>query len=287
MPRSMTAFARTTQDFAWGNVSCELRSVNHRFLEINFKMPETLRGMEFSLREALRKELVRGKVDCTLQVAYKESFAPIEINIELAEKYIRAAENLASIMTNPAPLSALEIMRWPEILKEPSSKEASLEASIKEIFSATCHKLVSCRQREGDELSNFIAQKLIGIEEQLVLVRRAIPEILARQRKRLNDRLLAYKNELDNTRVEQEMVLIISRADVQEELDRLETHVIETRRVLATETPIGRRLDFLMQELNREANTLGSKSLSDITTQASVELKVLIEQIREQIQNIE
>ena len=287
MPRSMTAFARTTQDFDWGDVSCELRSVNHRFLEINFRMPETLRVMEFALREELRKKLTRGKVDCTLQVAYKERFCPIELNVELAEKYIRTAENLASKMTAPAPISALEIMRWPGIIKESKFNDSALETSIKEIFQVTCTKLVTCRQREGDELSNLISQKLIGISGQVALVRKAIPEIMTRQRKRLNDRLLEYTNGLDNSRVEQEMVLIISRSDVEEELDRLETHVTETRRVLATNIPMGRRLDFLMQELNREANTLGSKSLSDITTQASIELKVLIEQIREQIQNIE
>ena len=287
MPRSMTAFARTTQDFEWGNVSCELRSVNHRFLEINFKMPETLRGIEFSLREALRKKLVRGKIDCIFQVTHKERLSPIDINSELAENYIRAAENLASKITTPAPLSALEIMRWPGILKEPASTDLTLETSITDIFNVTCTKLVACRQREGDELSNTIAKKLLDLQKQVTLVRKAIPNILTRQRKRLNDRLLEYKNELDNNRVEQEMVLIISRADVEEELDRLETHVTEAKRVLSTDIPMGRRLDFLMQELNREANTLGSKSISEITTQASIELKVLIEQIREQIQNIE
>lgn len=287
MPRSMTAFARTTQDFEWGNVSCELRSVNHRFLEINFKMPETLRGIEFSLREALRKKLVRGKIDCIFQVTHKEHLSPIDINIELAENYIRAAENLASKITTPAPLSALEIMKWPGILKEPASTDMTLETSITDIFNVTCTKLVTCRQREGDELSNTLAKKLLDLQKQVTLVRKAIPDILTRQRKRLNDRLLEYKNELDNNRVEQEMVLIISRADVEEELDRLKTHVTEAKRVLSTDIPMGRRLDFLMQELNREANTLGSKSISEITTQASIELKVLIEQIREQIQNIE
>ena len=287
MPRSMTAFARTTQDFEWGHVSCELRSVNHRFLEINFKMPETLRGIEFSLREALRKKLVRGKIDCIFQVTHKERLSPIDINIDLAENYIRAAENLASKITTPAPLSALEIMKWPGILKEPASTDMTLETSITDIFNVTCTKLVTCRQREGDELSNTIAKKLFDIQKQVALVRKAIPNILTRQRKRLNDRLLEYKNELDNNRVEQEMVLIISRADVEEELDRLKTHVTEAKRVLSTDIPMGRRLDFLMQELNREANTLGSKSISEITTQASIELKVLIEQIREQIQNIE
>jgi len=287
MPRSMTAFARNTIDFPWGSVTCELRSVNHRFLETSFRLPETLREIEMPLREIARKKLTRGKIDCSMQMAFNNSDATINADLDLAKRYIDIAEQIVDQINQPAPISPLDIMRWPGILKDQDIEPESLHKAAIEAFSTTVDQLLDGRQREGDKLADIIEQRLVGIESQLKIVRENLPDILAHQRNRLNEKLADMKSQLDQDRLEQEMVIISNRADVDEELDRLDTHLAEIRRVLTNNEPIGRRLDFLMQELNREANTLGSKSIAGVTTQASVELKVLIEQMREQIQNIE
>jgi len=287
MPRSMTAFARNTIDFPWGSVTCELRSVNHRFLETSFRLPETVREIEMPLREIARKKLTRGKVDCSVQMAFNNSDATINADLDLAKHYIDIAEQIAEQLKQPASISPLDIMRWPGILKDQDIEPKSLHKAAIETFSTTVDQLLQGRQREGNKLADIIEQRLVGIESQLKIVRENLPDILAHQRNRLNEKLLDMKAQLDQDRLEQEMVIISNRADVDEELDRLDTHLAEIRRVLTSHEPIGRRLDFLMQELNREANTLGSKSIAGVTTQASVELKVLIEQMREQIQNIE
>ncbi|HAZ94248.1 MAG TPA: YicC family protein, partial [Porticoccaceae bacterium] len=186
-----------------------------------------------------------------------------------------------------APISPLEIMRWPGILKDQDVESDSLHKGAIQTFKETVDQLLEGRQREGDKLGEMIEQRLVGIETQVAVVRENLPSILEHQRVRLNEKLESLRAQVDEDRLEQEMVIISNRADVDEELDRLEAHISEIRRVLSSEESIGRRLDFLMQELNREANTLGSKSIAGVTTQASVELKVLIEQMREQIQNIE
>ncbi|KRO97264.1 MAG: YicC family protein [Proteobacteria bacterium] len=287
MPRSMTAFARNTIDFPWGSVTCELRSVNHRFLETSFRLPETLREIEMPLREIARKKLTRGKVDCSVQMAFNNSDAAINADLNLAKRYIDIAEQIADQIDQPAPISPLDIMRWPGILKDQDIEPESLHKAAIETFSATVDQLLQGRQREGNKLADIIEQRLVGIESQVKIVRDNLPDILAHQRKRLEEKMVDMKTQLDEGRLEQEMVIIANRSDVDEELDRLEVHIAEIRRVLQSSDSIGRRLDFLMQELNREANTLGSKSIAGVTTQASVELKVLIEQMREQIQNIE
>ncbi|MDB4308968.1 YicC family protein [Porticoccaceae bacterium] len=287
MPRSMTAFARHTVDFTWGSVSCELRSVNHRFLETGFRLPETLRDVEMQLREIARKKLTRGKVDISLQVAFNNSDGTVSADMELAKRYIDIAEQMAGELKNPAPISPLEIMRWPGILKDQDVESDSLHKGAIQTFKETVDQLLEGRQREGDKLGDMIEHRLVGIETQVAVVRENLPSILEHQRLRLNEKLESLRAQVDEDRLEQEMVIISNRADVDEELDRLEAHISEIRRVLSIEESIGRRLDFLMQELNREANTLGSKSIAGVTTQASVELKVLIEQMREQIQNIE
>lgn len=287
MARSMTAFARNTIDFSWGSITCELRSVNHRFLETGFRVPDTLRQIEMPLREIARKKLTRGKVDCSLQLAFNNSDASIEADLHLAKRYIAIAEELAAALKNPAPISPLDILRWPGILKEQNIDTDALLQAATETFDATVDQLLEGRQREGDKLADMIEQRLTGIEAQVVIVRDNLPTILQDQRLRLQQKLSDLKEQLDGDRLEQEMIIIANRSDVDEELDRLQAHISEIRRVLKSNDPIGRRLDFLMQELNREANTLGSKSIAGVTTQASVELKVLIEQMREQIQNIE
>ena len=287
MPRSMTAFARNTTDFPWGSVTCELRSVNHRFLETGFRLPETLRQVEMSLREIARKKLSRGKVDCSIQLAFNSTDATVSADLTLAKQYIELAQQLAVQIDNPAAISPLDIMRWPGVLKEQDVESEYLQTAAIETFKLTVSQLLEGRQREGDKLADMIEQRLVGIQEQTTIVRENLPDILAHQRTRLEEKMADMKSQLDENRLEQEMVIIANRTDVDEELDRLDVHIAEIRRVLQSSDSIGRRLDFLMQELNREANTLGSKSIAGITTQASVELKVLIEQMREQIQNIE
>ena len=287
MPRSMTAFARNTVDFSWGSITCELRSVNHRFLEAGFRMPETLRQVEMSLREIARKKLTRGKVDISLQVALNNDDATVHIDMALAGRTIEIAQTLASELLNPAPISPLDIMRWPGVLTEQSVETENLHGAAIKTFTEAVDQLLEGRQREGDKLAEMIEERLCGIETQVAIVRENLPSILDHQRVRLNEKLENLRAQVDSDRLEQEMVIIANRADVDEELDRLAAHISEIRRVLKSQESIGRRLDFLMQELNREANTLGSKSIAGVTTQASVELKVLIEQMREQIQNLE
>ena len=287
MPRSMTAFARNTTDFPWGSVTCELRSVNHRFLETGFRLPETLRQVEMSLREIARKKLSRGKVDCSIQLAFNSTDATVSADLTLAKQYIELAQQLAVQIDNPAAISPLDIMRWPGVLKEQDVESEHLQTAAIETFKLTVSQLLEGRQREGDKLADMIEQRLVGIQEQTTIVRENLPDILAHQRMRLEEKMADMKSQLDESRLEQEMVIIANRTDVDEELDRLDVHIAEIRHVLQSSDSIGRRLDFLMQELNREANTLGSKSIAGVTTQASVELKVLIEQMREQIQNLE
>lgn len=287
MPRSMTAFARITHDHPWGAIACELRSVNHRYFEISFRLPETLRHTEMPLRELARAQLQRGKVDCQIQLDHSGNQGPLDANLNLAKQYITVAESLAATMQNPAPLSAHEVMRWPGVLKELEVDQEQMQSAVTKVFQATVAQLLDGRSREGSKLVAMVVSRLDAMHRQLALVRVELPQILAHQQQRLNDRLAQLTSGLDPERVEQEIAVIANRADVDEELDRLEAHIDEIRRVLKNDEPIGRRLDFLMQELNREANTLGAKSLSATTTGVSVELKVLIEQMREQIQNIE
>ena len=287
MPRSMTAYARITQEHSWGSISCELKSVNHRFLEIGFRIPESLRDAETKLREMARKKLGRGKIDCSVQIAFNQSDNSSELDLEATRAQIKIVESIAAEITQPGAISAVDIMKLPGVIKDSSIDLKQLSTAGIKAFDLALDQMLEGRAREGEKLADMIEQRLSGIEAQITLVRKNLPEILEQQRNRLHEKLAELKDQMDEQRLEQEMVIIANRADVDEEIDRLEAHVIEIRRVLNDKASIGRRLDFLMQELNREANTLGSKSISNITTQASVELKVLIEQMREQIQNIE
>ena len=287
MPRSMTAFARTVSEFDWGSICCELRSVNHRFLEVSFRMPETLRELEVQLRDKTRKKLSRGKIDCAVKITFSNNTNTATVDSALAQQYIDVAEDIATRIKNPAPISPLDIMNWPGVLKDQEVETEVLHKATLDSFDLALEQMFEGRHREGEKLAQMVEQRLKGIEVELTGVREHLPSILDQQRQRLSEKLAELQNQLDEERLEQEMVIIANRTDVDEELDRLDAHISEIRRVLKSQDSIGRRLDFLMQELNREANTLGSKSIANSTTQASVELKVLIEQMREQIQNIE
>ena len=287
MPRSMTAYARITEENSWGSITCELRSVNHRFLEVGFRMPDVLRESETALRDMTRKKLTRGKIDCSVQIAFNHSDAGSTLDLEVAQSHIEIAQAIANKLSDAAPISAIDIMQLPGVIKDASIEASQVNKAGKKAFDLALDQMLEGREREGAKLAEMVEQRLAGIESQIAIVRENLPEILQQQRTRLHEKLNELKEQMDEQRLEQEMVIIANRADVDEELDRLEAHISEIRLALKSNESIGRRLDFLMQELNREANTLGSKSISSTTTQVSVELKVLIEQMREQIQNIE
>jgi len=288
MIRSMTAFARQEAQGEWGAMQLELRSVNHRYLEVTPRLPEELRAMEPKLRERINQRLGRGKVECNVRYQPPQSVAgEMSLNLELVKQLAHVSREVDGIIYNPAPINSLEVLRWPGVLETPSIDEEQLHAALLGLADQALDDLIDDRQREGEKLKAIILQRCDGAEEVVTAVRQRLPEVLDGVRKRLEARLAELKQELDQDRLEQEMVLLAQKLDVDEEMDRLGTHIEEVRRVLDSDEPVGRRLDFLMQELNREANTLGSKSADTETTRASVDLKVLIEQMREQIQNIE
>ena len=287
MTRSMTAFTRQETQASWGSLVWEIRSVNHRYLEPHLRLPDSLRELEGSLREKLRQSLSRGKVECTLRFVPETQQQNLSVDRDYAAQLIAAAEDVRRLMSDSQPLSPLEVLRWPGVLRESELDMAAVKLAARALFDQALTDLAQGRQREGADLALLVEQRLEAIDRVVVEVRNRLPQILQAQRDNLRTRLSELLTEIDETRIEQEIALLAQKADVDEELDRLSTHVQEVRRVLKQKDPIGRRLDFLMQELNREANTLSSKSIVTDTTQCAVELKVLIEQMREQIQNIE
>lgn len=289
MPRSMTGFARQESKQPWGTAVWELRSVNHRYLEPNFRLPEEFREIEPALREALRKNLQRGKIDITLNIQWEQTGDDeLGLNADKVAQITKAARDINALLGDAAaPINSLDILRWPGVIQKQEWDRDALQKTVLELFTETIKGLIEHRSREGAELEKIIVQRLNGVSEQVKHVRALMPQILAAQREKLTAKLAALQVELDPERLEQEIVLLAQKADVDEELDRLDTHVREVKHSLKKEDSLGRRLDFLMQELNREANTLSSKSVVSETTQAAVELKVLIEQMREQVQNIE
>ena len=285
--RSMTAFGRAEVNYATGNAVWEMRSVNHRYLEPHFRLPEAARSQESKLRELLRKTLNRGKVEMSLTLKPNSGeVTGLQVNQALVEELLKAANKVAPA-TDSLSLNPLEILKWPGVIAEPETDADEQAQAILDGFKTALQQVLENREREGAELAGFIEARLVGIGEQVAQVRKLLPQILEGQREKLRTRLSELLEEIDKDRIEQEIALLAQKADVDEELDRLEAHITETRRVLKNGGPIGRRLDFLMQEFNREANTLSSKSVVTDTTQAAVELKVLIEQMREQVQNIE
>lgn len=288
MVASMTAFARKQAEYDWGTLVWEIRSVNHRYLESGIRVPELLKPIEPAVRDALRKSISRGKVDCQLRIHPRHSEGgDEELNVTLVERLSRLSQQVADINSAATPLSMAEILRWPGALQEQELDGNSIQADALAMLDETLASFTESRQREGAELRQMIQQRLDAIRNIVSSVRNRLPEILVKQQDNIRARLEAFRIDLDPARLEQEIVLLAQKSDVDEELDRLGTHLTEVERVLGTSEPIGRRLDFLMQELNREANTLSSKSIVAETTLNAVELKVLIEQMREQIQNIE
>ena len=288
MTFSMTAFSRQQIDKEWGSLTWEIRSVNHRYLETSVRLPESFRGLENSVREAIRKKLNRGKVECQLRFQSTEAGqTDLQINKELIEMLVQANIEIQKLTSTESQLSSAEILRWPGVIVDQNFDSEIIAAEALALFKIALDELISSRQREGDALKGFVIQRIESIREIVSSIREKMPEIISGQRKNLLGRLADLKAELEPTRLEQEIAILAQKADVDEELDRLDSHLSEVERVVASAGQKGRRLDFLMQELNREANTLSSKSIVVDTTLGAVELKVLIEQMREQIQNIE
>ncbi|WP_286270456.1 YicC/YloC family endoribonuclease [Thalassotalea hakodatensis] len=287
MIHSMTAFSRAEVKESWGNAIWEIRSVNQRFLENYFRLPEQFRSIEPVLRERFRKALARGKVECNLRFNPNPSAkGKLSLNQELATQLLEHASWINEQTLN-SQVNPVEIMRWPGVMETEEADLDVIQTDILKGFDQALKDFIAARASEGENMKKLIEQRLDGITAEAEKVKAFMPEVIQWQRNRIIDKFTDAKIELESTRVEQELVLLAQKMDVDEEIDRLYSHVKETKNILKKGGAQGRRLDFMMQEFNREANTLGSKSINADITNSAVELKVLIEQMREQIQNIE
>lgn len=288
MIRSMTAFARCQTSNEWGELTWELRSVNHRYLESHLRLPEDLRALEPAVRERLNKRLGRGKVDAGLRFKPRANAnSQLQLNQPLLDQLLQVADQLQKQMPNAHGVTVADMLRWPGVLETEEQDLTPLQQAALTLLDEAISQLIEVRGREGSRLAELIEQRMVGMREQVERARVRIPQVLDGVRERLTNRLAEVTEQLDQDRLAQEMVLLAQRLDVDEEMDRLSTHLDEVANNLKKDEPVGRRLDFLMQELNREANTLGSKSVDSEITAISVEMKVLIEQMREQVQNLE
>jgi len=286
--RSMTAFARQEEQVEQGDLTWEVRSVNHRYLELSLRLDERFRSLEMPIRKLFADKLARGKVDAVLRYKVPETqLSNVEIDQVLAKSVVESCEMVAGFAAQTAPIDPIKVLQWPGVLKAVSLDQSALNSAVMALLHKAIDELIMTRETEGAALKSMIAQRCQEIDTIAKEIRQRMPSILAQHQQRMQERVAELQVSLDSERLEQEMVLLAQKSDVAEELDRLESHVVEVQNVIERAEPVGRRLDFLMQELNREANTLGSKSINTDTTNHSVQLKVLIEQMREQIQNIE
>ncbi len=288
MIRSMTAFARMESRDALGELVWELRSVNHRYLEVSVRLPEELRVLEPVVRERAARRLSRGKVDCTLRFRPNTGTSgDLVVNARMAAQLLNAVSEMRERLPESPDPSIMDLLRWPGVLEMGEQDLSPVQAAASGLLDQALGELVEAREREGERLAALIRERCEKLRVQVERAKERMPVVIGALKERLTARLLEVSAELDPQRIEQEMAMFAQKMDVDEEMDRLRTHVDEVVRVLGQREPIGRRMDFLMQELNREANTLGSKSADSETTAVSVEMKVLIEQMREQIQNVE
>jgi len=288
MIHSMTAFARESAATDQGVLTVELRSVNHRYLDCTFKLPDSLRPLEQRLRELAGSAMARGKLDCLIRLqGHPAQLGELKVNIGQLEKLLAATALINERIPGAQSPSTLDILQFPGICGADEQSEEHLQKSAESLFRETIENMLANRLREGEKLAGLLLGRLQQVEAAVTATRQLLPALMQHQRDRIIARIGELDIEVDRNRLEQELVHLAQKADVDEELDRLEAHVGEVRHTLEKGGPCGRRLDFLMQELNREANTLSSKSIASSTTQNAVELKVLIEQMREQIQNIE
>jgi uncharacterized protein (TIGR00255 family) len=288
MIKSMTGFARKDTQQSWGSLVWELRSVNHRYLELSLRLPEEMRLLEAAVREKAAQYLSRGKVECHLRfVRHPGALSETQLNNRQAEMFIQLHHQAKELTNDAGQLRAIELLRWPGVVEENEADLTPVRQQALALLDDALQELLAHRQREGESMKAVVLARCTAITGIVAGLRERLPDIRDNLHQRLLDRLQDIDIEVDPARLEQELILQLQKMDVDEELDRLQTHVKEVMDVFTRDEPVGRRLDFLMQELNREANTLGSKSVSIDSTGVSVELKVLIEQMREQIQNIE
>lgn len=288
MTRSMTAFARQSDEQAWGTLVWEIRSVNHRYLDVFVKIPEELRSLEMQVRKAVAKILNRGKVEVTLRYKANASMASeLVVNEALASALVKGCQVVNKQLHQPSDLNLMDVLRWPGVVEEPEHDLKPVLQAAMNLLEKALIELVEVRESEGQRLEYLVLQRAQAMMDIVAKERERHPQVIKAQREKILARLAELKAEPDMDRFEQELVYLTQKMDVDEELDRLDSHFQELLDIFKRDEPIGRRLDFIMQELNREANTLGSKSADITTTQVSVELKVLIEQMREQVQNIE
>ena len=284
---SMTAFAEATVISNGFQLSWELRSVNHRYLDNQFRLPETLRAVEPAVREQLRRRIKRGKIDAILKLEPDTSEPKLALNNVLLRQIAAATEEINNAVPNAAPPNTLDLLKWPGVLANPQVDQAVLMNTAADLFNDALERLIKARHSEGERLLTVLQQQLGSIETIVEFVRPLGDSIMQLQQQRLQQKLRELEAKADPARLEQEVALLAQRADIREELDRLDIHVDEARKLLNAKGPHGRRLDFLSQELNREANTLGAKASQTEISQKAIDLKVVIEQIREQVQNIE
>ena len=288
MVYSMTAFSRQQLEHEWGSLTWEIRSVNHRYLEPSVRLPENFRNLENPIRRQLRDKLYRGKIECQLKLRTVEANQiDWQLNLDLISQLNKANSEINNNIGCNYQLSSLDILKWPGVISDQSIDEELFNKEALELFAKALDDLMVVREREGATLRDMVLKRIASIQDIIDSIQAKMPSIILKQKENLLNKLEELKAEFEPTRLEQEVTLLAQKADVDEELDRLNSHLQEVKRVLDSSGQIGRRLDFLMQELNREANTLSSKSIVVETTQNAVELKVLIEQMREQIQNIE
>lgn len=285
--RSMTGFARVDASDSWGRLELELRSVNQRHLDLDFRLANGFQHLEPLLRQQLRERIQRGKVTLTLRLHGEQATTDIQLNQQRLEQLQAAMEQVEQQIIGIAQPTTLDVLGWPGVMQSGNQDQEALEAAALGLNEQGITALDEAREREGERLHQIIAERLAAMEHEVAEVKALLPGIVEHQRQQLQERARTAKLELDEHRLGAELALLVQRADVAEEIDRLESHITEIRHQLGKPGPIGRRLDFLIQELNREANTLASKSVVKETTHRAVELKVLIEQIREQVQNVE
>jgi uncharacterized protein (TIGR00255 family) len=287
MIRSMTGFARRERQFPWGSLAWELKTVNHRFLEMGCRLPEEFRVGEADFRQAIAAAVRRGKVECSLHFRPAVAAGALEVDAELLASLTQRAQQIAAQAGTAARIDALELLRWPGVIRDGTRDHTPMIAAAHVLLADALAELARFRDSEGGRLRDALEQRCAGLMEFAGQVAVRLPEVRARMRANLLERIAQLVSDVDNDRLEQELAIMAQRLDVDEEIDRLRGHVTEVRKTFGGQEPAGRRLDFLMQELNREANTLSSKSQDIETTRAAVDMKVLIEQMREQVQNIE
>ena len=289
MIRSMTGFARVERQYDFGRLSWEMRSVNHRYLDFGLRLPEEFRPLEADIRKTLGQYLSRGKIEANLRffAAAGGSDSGLELNVGLARDLLKVHAELAQLASAEQLTDINQMLKWPGMIEVKRPDPEPLQTAAMELLIKAAQDLQASRGREGEQMANAIRERLTGVANLTANIRSWLPDIRSALKQRMLDRIADLQQPLDPGRIEQEVAILVQKIDVDEELDRLDAHVQEVYRVLELDEPVGRRLDFLMQEFNRESNTLSSKSVDQRTTQAAVDLKVLIEQMREQVQNVE